>query len=345
MRAVGKGPLRIVFLVLLLGVALWLGPGLTGVRATDDMGGMDDCAGDMQWMLGWCLDTVASNTPAEASALTAQGGSSPYVGGFEPIDVPGAAATRAFGINPQGDIAGSYTDATGTHGYVLSNGDVATIDYPLAATTEAWGINPRGDVIGRYTRAGVAGVRGFLLSHGSYTDISIGNHLITLPTKIGASGEIVGCIHDASPLTDMYGFVRRGSSVTLFALPPKTVPVGSSAMHNGITPGGRTLVGLTFDGTLNRAHGYMIRDGREPILLDFPVSTSTQAWDLNPPGTIVGQYDAGGRTHGFYLDANGYATIDVPGSRMTVARGINPQGDIVGVYSDATGTHGFLLRR
>jgi hypothetical protein len=104
-------------------------------------------------------------------------------------------------------------------------------------------------------------------------------------------------------------------------------------------------VGLTFDGALNRAHGYVIRDGREPILLDFPGSTSTQAWDLNPPGTIVGQYDAGGRTHGFYLDANGYATIDVPGSLMTVARGINPQGDIVGVYSDGTGTHGFLLRR
>jgi uncharacterized membrane protein len=351
MRAVGKGPLRVVFLFLLLGVGPWLGPGLTGVRAVDDMGAMDDlCAGDMQWMVGWCLDTIAGNAPAAPSALTAQGGSSPYVGVFEPVDVTGAAATRVFGINPEGDIVGSYTDATGTHGFVLSNGDFATIDYPGAATTEAWGINPRGDIIGRYTRARVAGVRGFLLSHGSYTDISIGNHLITLPTKIGASGEIVGCFHDASPLTDMYGYVRRGNSVTSFALPPKTVPAGSSAMHNGITPGGRTVVGLTFDGALNRAHGYVIKDGGEPTLLAFHDSTFTslftQAWDVNPRGTIVGQYsDAANGTHGFYLDENGYVAIDVPKSLMTVARGINPQGDIVGVYSDATGTHGFVLRR
>jgi len=30
-----------------------------------------------------------------------------------------AAATRAFGINPQGDIVGVYIDATGTHGFLL----------------------------------------------------------------------------------------------------------------------------------------------------------------------------------------------------------------------------------
>src|SRR5688500_15905129 len=39
-------------------------------------------------------------------------------GGFRSIDVPGAAATRAFGINAAGEIVGSYTDATGTYGYL-----------------------------------------------------------------------------------------------------------------------------------------------------------------------------------------------------------------------------------
>ena len=36
------------------------------------------------------------------------------------IDVPGAALTEAFGINPEGEIVGSYVNATGTHGFLLS---------------------------------------------------------------------------------------------------------------------------------------------------------------------------------------------------------------------------------
>jgi hypothetical protein len=341
MQAVARGLFRIVFLVLVLGVGVWLGPGLTGVRAVDDvddMGHMEDlCAEEMQWMVGWCIDTMAAGAAQLAAA-----GPSPYVGGFEPVDVTGALATRAFGINPQGDIVGSYTDGTGTHGYVLSNGDFATIDYPHAATTEAWGINPRGDIVGRYTRAGVAGIRGFLLRHGTYTDISIGNHLITLPTKIGASGEIVGCFHDASPLVDMYAYVQRGSRLTLFVRPSTIAPTGSATMHNGVTPGGRTIVGL-HNPRPGQTRGYVL-DGDTLTFLDFPGSSFTQAWDVDPRGTIVGQYtDAANRTHGFYLDADGYATIDVPRPLLTVARGINPQGDIVGTYIDEfEKTHGFL---
>jgi hypothetical protein len=341
MQTVVKRPLGIVFL---LGLALWLGPGLAGVRAVDDMDEMSDlCAGDMQWMIGWCLDMVTADDVASLSTLAAVDGSASSAGAFESVDVPGAIGTRAFGINPQGDIVGSYTDTTGTHGYLLRNGLFTTIDYPGATTTEAWGINPGGTIIGRYTRAGVPGVRGFLLRRGNYTDISIGNHLITLPTKIGASGEVVGCFHETSPLADMYGYVQRGSDVTVFPLPTATAPTGSSAMHNGIIPGGGMAVGLTFPAP-GQARGYVLT-GDTLTFLDFPGSSFTQAWDVNPRDTIVGQYAIAGRTHGFFLDEDGYETIDVPGSTMTVARGINPQGDIVGVYNDATGTHGFVLRR
>jgi uncharacterized membrane protein len=311
----------------------------TSLRALDDMND-EMCAGDMKWMIGWCLDGITDGESVLASAAT---NSATYVGVFEWIDVPGAMGTRAFGINPSGDIVGSYTDATGTHGFVRSGGVFTPINYPGAETTEAWGINPRGDVIGRYTLAGVAGVRGFLLSHGNYTDISIPNHLITLPTKIGASGEIVGCFHDTSGLRDMYGYVQRGNNVTTFALPTVTAPTGSSAMHNGVVPGGGTVVGLTFP-TATTARGYIVTKDAL-TLVDFPGSTNSQIWDVNPPGIIVGQYSASGRTNGFFVDETGYQAINVPGSTMTVARGINPQGDIVGVYNDASGAHGFVLRK
>jgi uncharacterized membrane protein len=371
MRVLEKGALRVVFLGA-LSLVVWLRPGLTAVRAVSEMDDMEEpCSGIMQWMVGWCMGAEAAGDSQSVGALTALAtaavADAPQGGDFRSIDVdrPGVLATRAFGINPEGDIVGAYDDATGTHGYLLSNGVLTTVDVPReepfrAVRTEAYGINSRGDIIGRYTRAGRAGVLGFLLSHGRFTDISVadpkaadGKHVVTLPTKIGASGEIVGCYHETSGTVDMYGYVQRGSSVTSFALPSAVVPTGSAAMHNGITPGGRIIVGLTFE-TATKAHGYVIRDGEllKP-LLDFPGSSFTQAWDVNPRETIVGQYTESpgppkGKTHGFYLDEGGYVKIDFPGAFETRAFGINPEGDIVGVYTDIAKPpvmHGFLLRR
>ena len=157
---------------------------LNGQEPMEDM-----CAGEMQWMIGWCLDMAMPGDAVEVARLAAS--TSAYAGGFDAINKPGAVATRAFGINPQGDIVGSYTTAGVTHGFLLSDGVFTTIDVPGATTTEAWGINAPGDIIGRYSVAGRGGTLGFLLSADEFTDISIpsatgpgGKHLITLPTKI-----------------------------------------------------------------------------------------------------------------------------------------------------------------
>jgi hypothetical protein len=336
---------RNVYLALLLVLPLSLG--IAHLSAVDDMDG--PCSADMMWMVGWCLDGITADPSIAAAAATQ---AVDYVGDVETIDVPfpGVTASRVFGINARGDIVGSYSVGTVTHGYVRSGGIFTTIDYPGAASTEAWGINPRGDIIGRYTLAGVAGTRGFLLSRGTFSDISIRKpdgtyHAVTLPTKIGASGDIVGCFHDASGLSDMYGYVQRGGYVTTMQLATAmSGPNGSSAMHNGVTPGGGTIVGLTLpSGPTSRA--YILRRGTL-TLVDFPGSTFTQLWDVNPSGTMVGNYTGNGRVNGFYIDTNGYHTVNVPSSTMTVARGINPEGAIVGVYNDASGrTHGFVLRQ
>jgi uncharacterized membrane protein len=332
-----------------LALAISLGQGLAALSTTDGEDPMDDmCSGEMQWMIGWCLDMVMPGDAVEVASLAAPSGAPAYVGEIETINVPNATATRAFGINPQGDIVGSYTAGGVTHGFLLRGGVVTQIDFPNSTSTEAWGINARGDIIGRYTVAGRGGVLGFLLSRGRFTDISIagsgpgGKHLITLPTKVGASGEVVGCFHDIGSMVDMFGFVQRDSDVTsTFALPSTIGP--AAAMHNGITPGGDAVVGLVFNAP-GRARGYVIRGG-VVTYIDGPGSTNTQAWDISANGTIVGQYDAGGRTHGFYQDDSGFATLDVPNSGMTVARGVNPRGEIVGVYNDAGGAHGFVVRK
>src|ERR1700738_5241442 len=91
---------------------------------------------------------------------------------FTKIDVPGAAGlTEAFGINPQGDIVGTYFAISNNtliiHGFLLSKGTFTNIDVDipgaLAGSTNAIGINPRGDIVELYTDSSGNGV-GFLLS-------------------------------------------------------------------------------------------------------------------------------------------------------------------------------------
>ncbi len=254
--------------------------------------------------------------------------------GFTQIDVPGAFATRAFGVNAVGQVVGSYTDATGTHGFLWDDGAITTIKVPLAISTEAWGINPQGDIVGRYRKAANPRTFGFLLRDGVYTDISVGNHLHTLPIKISPSGEIAGCFHDTNFLMDMRGYIQRGSRVSSYEALPST-------MHNGVTPGGGVIAGISFTAPL-LARAYVITRG---VYSEFgyPGATFTQAWDVSPTGTVVGYFNAVD-SHGFVRDNDGLRQVDVPGARWTRIFGINPRHDMAGTYADAAGmVHGFLM--
>jgi uncharacterized membrane protein len=52
---------------------------------------------------------------------------------YTTLDDPSATNfTQAFGINSAGQIVGSYGNASGTHGFLLSGGTYTTIDDPLA---------------------------------------------------------------------------------------------------------------------------------------------------------------------------------------------------------------------
>jgi hypothetical protein len=52
---------------------------------------------------------------------------------FTILEVPGAAGTSAASINASGQVAGSYADGTGNHGFVYSNGAFTTLDVPGAS--------------------------------------------------------------------------------------------------------------------------------------------------------------------------------------------------------------------
>ena len=100
------------------------------------------------------------------SYIDGQGVSHGYMrtddGSFITVDVPGATATAARGISNRGSITGQFTDASGTHAFVLTSRGFTTIDVPGAAATFGRGINERGDVAGNYSDAVTRRTRGFV---------------------------------------------------------------------------------------------------------------------------------------------------------------------------------------
>ena len=65
----------------------------------------------------------------------------------DPLNTSGD-GTLASGINDTGHIVGTYADASGVHGFLLSGGSYTTLDEPLAQHyTTASGINGTGQVL------------------------------------------------------------------------------------------------------------------------------------------------------------------------------------------------------
>ena len=259
---------------------------------------------------------------------------------FTTIDVPGSVVTSASGINARGDILGNFTDATGTHGFFLRDGEFTTIDFPESVASDARGISPDGDIVGTYRLAGQAGqIHGYVRTKdGAFVAVNSAGHINTIAQRILADGTILGCRHDNDTMGSMKGIMVSGegySETEAFA-----------SMHNGATPDRRHIVGLyTNMEAGNRGEGYRIDDGVFTPLL-IPSSTFTAAWDINPAGEIVGVYrSTDAKFHGFVLRDEGYVTIDFPGATVTRAFGINARGDVVGHYTAAGKTYGYLASR
>jgi hypothetical protein len=95
---------------------------------------------------------------------------------------------------------------------------------------------------------------------------------------------------------------------------------------------------------LNTGQGFRLDRGVFTTI-DVPGAASTQAFDIDNRGQIVGEYrDAVGIFHGFLRDPGGtFTTVDVPGATGTSITGINDRGQMIGLYADAGGkSHGFL---
>ena len=272
---------------------------------------------------------------------------------FVSIDYPNAKSTIANGINPGGDIVGTFIDPSGKqHAFLLSRGAFTAFDFPGALATNARGINAGGEIVGsyiappdgpNYVPGSPANIKGFLYSHGSFSTVLFPGHPGAIPQRISPDGAIYGCYHDYDLMGSMFGFVRDRSGYT--SINDAAGMLVPASMHNGATPNAKLVVGLYVDMASGRSRGYVLRDGMLDGF-DAPGSVGTQAWDVNPSADIVGVFrdDINHKLHGFLRTSSDvYTQIDFPGAVATQAFGINPGGAIVGQYIDSSGkTHGFL---
>src|SRR5215469_16574097 len=91
--------------------------------------------------------------------------------GYTTIDVPGAAATFAVGVNDPGAVVGLYVDSTGNnHGFADWHGTITSVDVPGATSTVAAGVNDRGVIVGYYTGSN-GSFHGFADRGGRFTTI------------------------------------------------------------------------------------------------------------------------------------------------------------------------------
>ena len=209
---------------------------------------------------------------------------------FTTYEFPGSQNTYFYALDNNGNAAGHYQDSDGLfHGVVLENGELRQYDFPGAVQTEIYGISDAtGALTGNFIDA--SGVRrGFT-----------GDEIIELPGALEtyadfvSAGRLVGSYVDASGIYHAYIRSPRGEIISI------ELPDGPNLAYyfvHGINDAGTYVARAKVVDDIPRTYVGTFT-GREE--LRFPGSVSTQGYNINQDGSIVGNYDTSdGRVHGF----------------------------------------------
>lgn len=289
---------------------------------------------------------------------------------FSTIEFPaaGVRSTSANGINPQGEIVGSYVLPVKV---TDDNGNLLPEDSPLYCPPNL----PNGS-------SDPACSKSFYYARGTFITVMFpatidpqGNwhtHPGATVESITADGAIYGCLHDHDLGMSMHGAVWQrynGKGGQQTVVPAFTLTAGGGelgdsmdvpmSMNNGGSGGGQTIVGFLVDMN-SHTHGYRVQGGVLQQYDAFSNSNLTAIWGINPSQQFVGTYRLAGevtaRRHGYMQPARAddgtlpaAITIDYPGAFSNVANAINPDGVVVGQYAyvlsngiTAGPLHGFL---
>ena len=213
-------------------------------------------------------------------------------GAYKTYDFPGSQKTHFYALGNNGNAAGHYQDSDGNfHGVVLENGELRQYDFPGAVQTEIYGISDAtGALTGNFIDA--SGVRrGFT----GDTIVEAPDASATYADFINASDRLVGSYVDADGIYHPYVLNPDARFISLDL--PRAASFEFFFIH-GINDVG-TLVGRSkrIGGVVRTSVG-SLQHGIHA--LKYPGSVSTEGWNINQDGSVVGHYDsADGRRHGF----------------------------------------------
>ena len=238
-------------------------------------------------------------------------------GAFAMYDFPGAQETRFYALGNNGQAAGHYKDSEGLyHGVILENGEMRQYDYPNAVQTFLYGISDAtGALTGDFIDA--AGVqRGF----SGDLIIDIPGATATHTDFVNAEGSIVGSYVDAEGTYHAYVRLRNGALATI-DLPTKGLTLEYFFVH-GISDARSIVARAKAVGDVPRTYAgqYVLHE------LRFPGAVSTQGYNINQDGSVVGHYESpDGRIHGFIARPAGKEKSDYFANAYTVtlSKGLN----------------------
>lgn len=279
---------------------------------------------------------------------------------YASIDVPGAMATVARGINNSGEVVGYYQTTAcsnydlnvpncSTEGFTFINNTYTTITVPNSTSTTVNGVNDLGDLVGFYTQAD--GTRhGFVWYHTGVIETvdNPGSAYTTVPMGINKTGTVVGGV---------WGIGATG-----------TFAEGGWQWTNGqfsvMNPGGavngtccQSVNGISNNGILE---GQVFRRDyweawlKESTDQDFWKYKGTDSFGtaVDDSGDVAGYSTINGGWFARHIELNeispdresiSFKAVRYPGSQSTQPFGMNDSQYIVGSYFDSAGNrHGFI---
>ena len=238
-------------------------------------------------------------------------------GVFTTYNFPGAQETRFYALGNNGQAAGHYKDSDGNyHGVILENGEMRQFDYANAVQTFLYGYSDAtGALTGDFIDA--AGVqRGF----SGDLIIDIPGATATHTDFVNAEGSIVGSYVDAEGTYHAYVRLRSGNFATI-DLPTKGLTLEYFFVH-GISDARSIVARAKAVGDVPRTYAgqYVLHE------LQFPGSVSTEGYNINQDGSVVGHYEStDGRVHGFIARPVSEAESTHFGNvfNVTLSKGLN----------------------
>jgi hypothetical protein len=159
---------------------------------------------------------------------------------FHTVRITGATSVTAAAINNSNDVAGFFTNAAGTNGFLRTGGGrVYTLAYPGASMTQALGVNDSREVAGVYT----VGSGNNAVMHGFTWTPDRGFKTVDDPQGAGTTtingvndqGDIVGFYVDGAGNTDGFAAVP-GDQNPLPGLIGAAAPTPSTSPSSSSTP-------------------------------------------------------------------------------------------------------------